>query len=86
MSSKLFKLNTAQPIRRPFDSTPKQDEKQPKSKPHKAQLRNPGKAKFSESLNNYNTVRENVENELQRSTRSSAPEVTVKKRVTIGLS
>ena len=84
MSSKLFKLNTNKPVRRPLDPTTKQEEKPPSSKPHKAQLRNPGKARFSESLNNYNAVRENVEHELQRSTRSAPPEATVKKRVSVG--
>ena len=86
MSSKLFKPDSDKKARRPFDPTVKQAPEQPKPKPSKAQLKNPGKAKQSQSLNNYNTVREHIENELQMSRRSEVPEATVKKRVSIGLS
>ena len=47
--------------------------------------KNPGKAKFSESLNNYNAVRDKVENDMQ-GVRSSINGPPVKKRVRIGLS
>ena len=85
MSSKLFKPDSDKKAHRPLDPTTFQAPEQPKPKPSKAQLKNQGKAKQSQSLNNYNTVREHIENELQTSRRSSGPEATVKKRVSIGL-
>ena len=85
MSSKLFKPDSDKKACRPLDPTTRQEPEQRKPKPSKAQLKNPGKAKPSQSLNNYNTVREHIENELQTSRRSSGPEATVKKRVSIGL-
>ena len=37
-----------------------------KTKPLKQNMRNKGKAKFSESLNNYTAFRESVENQMQQ--------------------
>ena len=85
MSSKLFKPDSDKKAHRPLDPTTYQAPEQPKPKPSKAQLKNPGKAKQSQSHKNYNTVREHIENELQTSRRSSGPEARVKKRVSIGL-
>jgi len=43
------------------------------TRPMRQQMKNKGKAKFSESLNNYNALREVVENQLRRRVEAVAP-------------
>lgn len=83
-SSKLFKPKTNKTERVPMEPMYREDQHTNKSKPSAKQLRNPGKSKIHESINNYNVVREKVENEMH-SRGAPSSDVTVKKKVSIGL-
>jgi len=85
MSSKLFNPTNKKQVKQPLESVTKGAQETHSKKPVEAnKLKNPGKAKFSESLNNYNVVRDKVENEM-RQVRSSTQEQPMKKRVSIGI-
>ena len=85
MSSKLFKSIGKKEVKQPLESVTRGVQDTHSKKPVEAsKLKNPGKAKFTESLNNYNVVRDKVENEM-RQVRSSTQEQPAKKRVSIGI-
>ena len=85
MSSKLFKTTGKKEAKQPLESITRGVQETHGKKPVEVnKLKNPGKAKFSESLNNYTIVREKVENEM-RQVRSSTQEQPNKKRVNIGM-
>lgn len=86
MSSKLFKAQLKHKENLPMESVHKGAKETHSNKPVKASnLKNPGKAKFAESLNNYNVVREKIEHEMTGA-RSSIAELPAKNKVSIGLS
>jgi hypothetical protein len=83
MSSKLFKVSNIKAHRLPLDATTSSLKAEAYVKANKTALKNPGKAKFSESLNNYNAVRDKVVHEM-RVVRQT-PEPPTNKKVSIGL-
>lgn len=83
MSSKLFKVSNTKAHRLPLGSSTSNLRAETYVKANKAALMNPGKAKFSESLNNYNAVRDKVVHEMRVVRQAQAPPPN--KTVSIGL-